>query len=262
MAKNNPFDLPPGVLDAIRQADRFIPDPATERFLREAASISESYAATLQHFKTTDESLGWCDTFAAIRSAQHDYVAQFAQVRESLDSFARITDESTLASVAQIRAFHDSWLKEATQAQALIGPSLELFRARCSDLLGLTEASLTRLQAGGNLAPMREVRKAYARFRRDERAVGAGDAEVSPDESAVHKAADKEARRSVSGTGQAKPRGSFDRGERFPPIGAPQELGPFSGRELREFAERGHAGLTLRRRQMSEGLQRLSLIHI
>jgi superfamily I DNA/RNA helicase/RecB family exonuclease len=84
-------------------------------------------------------------------------------------------------------------------------------RRAFEDRYGGYQASLVRLEAGGNLTPMREVRKAYARLRRDERARAAGDTDVAPDESAVLKAANKEARRTVSGIGSAKPRGWFDR---------------------------------------------------
>ncbi|MBI3748370.1 MAG: UvrD-helicase domain-containing protein [Chloroflexi bacterium] len=74
---------------------------------------------------------------------------------------------------------------------------------------GNYDKALGRLQAQGNLAPLREVRKAYADLRRAERAEEAGDVSVVRDLTAVEKVADREARRSVSGDGRALSRNQF-----------------------------------------------------
>jgi superfamily I DNA/RNA helicase/RecB family exonuclease len=74
---------------------------------------------------------------------------------------------------------------------------------------GSYELALERLQAQGNLAPLREVRKAYADFRRAERAAQAGAETAKADLADVEKVADREARRSVAGDGRAQNRGQF-----------------------------------------------------
>jgi hypothetical protein len=74
---------------------------------------------------------------------------------------------------------------------------------------GSYELALERLQAQGNLAPLRDVRKAYADFRRAERAAEAGAETAKVDLTAVEKVADREARRSVAGDGRALSRGQF-----------------------------------------------------
>jgi hypothetical protein len=74
---------------------------------------------------------------------------------------------------------------------------------------GSYERALERVQAQGNLAAVREVRKAYADFRRGERAEEAGDANANPDLTEVEKTADREARRTISGDARATSRSGF-----------------------------------------------------
>jgi len=64
------------------------------------------------------------------------------------------------------------------------------------------EAAAARLESQGNLAPLREVRGAYAGLRANERAEERGE-ERKYDTQAVEKRADREARRSIAGTGRA-----------------------------------------------------------
>jgi superfamily I DNA/RNA helicase/RecB family exonuclease len=87
---------------------------------------------------------------------------------------------------------------------------VDLERAAFEARHGSYERALERLQAQGNLAPVREVRKAYADFRRVERAEEAGDENANADLSWVEKAADREARRTISGDGRAQARGRFE----------------------------------------------------
>jgi superfamily I DNA/RNA helicase len=65
-----------------------------------------------------------------------------------------------------------------------------------------------RLATIGNLRPAREIRKDYARLRRNERAEEAGK-ESEYDPQAPEKAADREARRTVGGSGEALRRTQF-----------------------------------------------------
>ena len=74
---------------------------------------------------------------------------------------------------------------------------------------GSYERALERLKAQGNLDPLRDVRRAYADFRREERAEAAGDDAAGADLEAVEKAADREARRAIAGDGSARRRNQF-----------------------------------------------------
>src|SRR4051794_25488171 len=68
---------------------------------------------------------------------------------------------------------------------------------------GSFEAAVDRLAAQGNLAPLRSIRGAYAAVRVNERATAQGDA-PDYDTGVFDKAADREARRTVAGTGRAE----------------------------------------------------------
>jgi DNA helicase-2/ATP-dependent DNA helicase PcrA len=91
------------------------------------------------------------------------------------------------------------------------------------DRYGPYEAAAEKLGQQGNLAAPREVRKAYAAYRRLQRAEDTWEpaADAAPEEAfrpdlaadaekAFEKAADREARRMVSGDGKARPRNRFD----------------------------------------------------
>src|SRR3954452_7438093 len=67
---------------------------------------------------------------------------------------------------------------------------------------GSFEAAVDRLAAQGNLAPLKSIRGVYAAVRFNERAAKRGDA-PDYDKGMFDKAADREARRSVAGTGTA-----------------------------------------------------------
>lgn len=83
-------------------------------------------------------------------------------------------------------------------------------RAAFEERFGPFEPALQRLEAQGNLNPLRSVRAAYADLRRRERAEDAGDATAVPDLTNVEKVADREARRTIWGDGRAHYRGEFD----------------------------------------------------
>ena len=68
------------------------------------------------------------------------------------------------------------------------------------DRYGSYADAVARLLVNGNLAPVRGVRSAYAGLRRSERAEAAGK-EVEYDANEPMKTADREARRTVAGTG-------------------------------------------------------------
>src|SRR5206468_13088800 len=68
---------------------------------------------------------------------------------------------------------------------------------------------LGRVQAQGNLGPLRPARAAYADLRRAERAAEAGDENPRPNPEDLEKAADREARRTVAGDGRALYRNQF-----------------------------------------------------
>ncbi len=73
---------------------------------------------------------------------------------------------------------------------------------------GSFEAAAVRLAAQGNLDPLRKVRGAYAGVRANERAEDRGETrEYRVDE--VERTADREARRTIAGTGHADGRGQF-----------------------------------------------------
>jgi superfamily I DNA/RNA helicase/RecB family exonuclease len=76
----------------------------------------------------------------------------------------------------------------------------EVFETRYGDY----EAAVERLQAQGNLAPVRAIRSGYARLRRDERAAAA-----TLEPTWVEKEADKQARRTVAGDGSTPNRNQF-----------------------------------------------------
>ncbi|MGZ8438703.1 MAG: UvrD-helicase domain-containing protein, partial [Candidatus Limnocylindrales bacterium] len=73
---------------------------------------------------------------------------------------------------------------------------------------GSFEAAAARLEAQGNLKPLRDVRAAYAGIRANERAEARGE---TPDykSDAADRIADREARRTIAGTGYAQARGQF-----------------------------------------------------
>ena len=76
------------------------------------------------------------------------------------------------------------------------------------DRFGRFEDAEARLATQGNLKPFRDVRAAYAGVRANERAEARGETrEYRPDE--VERTADREARRSVAGTGRAQGAGWF-----------------------------------------------------
>jgi len=74
---------------------------------------------------------------------------------------------------------------------------------------GSYDRALERLNAQGNLAPLRDVRKDYAALRRDERAEEAGDETAHPDPTALEKTAEREARRTIAGDASARARNRF-----------------------------------------------------
>jgi DNA helicase-2/ATP-dependent DNA helicase PcrA len=80
---------------------------------------------------------------------------------------------------------------------------VEAERMAFEDRYGPYADAAARLATNGNLKPAKEVRKDYARQRRDERAG------LEPDPTAVEATADREARRTVSGDGRARYRGEF-----------------------------------------------------
>ncbi len=76
------------------------------------------------------------------------------------------------------------------------------------DRYGSFPDAAARLVTNGNLRPVRDVRSDYARLRRNQRAEAAGkDVDYDPD--APEKTADREARRTVGGTGEALSRSRF-----------------------------------------------------
>jgi DNA helicase II / ATP-dependent DNA helicase PcrA len=87
---------------------------------------------------------------------------------------------------------------------------VERERVAFEDRFDNYQQALDRVQSQGNLAPLREVRKAYADFRRAERGEEAGEEAAAADFADVEKTADREARRTVSGDGRALARGQFD----------------------------------------------------
>ena len=76
------------------------------------------------------------------------------------------------------------------------------------DRYGSFEAAATRLERQGNLEPLRKVRGAYAGIRANERAEARGE-EPDYDPDAAHKVADREARRTIAGSGHAEGRSWF-----------------------------------------------------
>ncbi len=70
--------------------------------------------------------------------------------------------------------------------------------------------ALARLQAQGSFAPLRPVRSAYADLRRAERAAAAGDPDAVPDDARIERLAEREARRTVLGTGALRSREVLD----------------------------------------------------
>ncbi|MEO6060261.1 MAG: ATP-dependent DNA helicase [Candidatus Limnocylindria bacterium] len=75
-------------------------------------------------------------------------------------------------------------------------------RRAFEDRYGSYPDAAARLATQGNLNAPREVRKAYEKLRRDERAEDHGE-DANADPSAVEKTADREARRAIGGTGGA-----------------------------------------------------------
>jgi DNA helicase-2/ATP-dependent DNA helicase PcrA len=79
-------------------------------------------------------------------------------------------------------------------------------------LYGSFENATARLLAQGNLEPFRRVRRDYAAIRASERAQGGDDSggeTPDQDQDAAAKTADREARRTIAGTGYAQSRGHF-----------------------------------------------------
>ena len=83
-------------------------------------------------------------------------------------------------------------------------------RAVFEDRYGSYDRALERVEAQGNLAPLKEVRGAYADLRRSERAQDAGDASANANDDEVTRIAEREARRTIHGTGAARGRNQFD----------------------------------------------------
>ncbi|MEJ7695596.1 MAG: ATP-dependent helicase [Candidatus Limnocylindrales bacterium] len=76
------------------------------------------------------------------------------------------------------------------------------------DRFGSYAAAVARLMLQGNLAPLRAVRGDYAKVRANERAEERGEERTyRPDEAA--RTADREARRTIAGTGRAQPASRF-----------------------------------------------------
>ncbi|MEP7378009.1 MAG: ATP-dependent DNA helicase [Chloroflexota bacterium] len=75
------------------------------------------------------------------------------------------------------------------------------------------EAAAARLDIQGNLKPIRDVRSAHAWIRTNERAEARGE-EPTYDPEAANKTADREARRTIAGTGRAQGRNSFSEEDR------------------------------------------------
>lgn len=81
-------------------------------------------------------------------------------------------------------------------------------REAFEDRYGSYPDAAARLAIQGNLAPPRAVRGDYAKLREHERAEARGE-EVEYNADAAHKTADREARRTLAGTGHAQARGRF-----------------------------------------------------
>ncbi len=86
------------------------------------------------------------------------------------------------------------------QVEAFAEAEQEAFEAEHGPL----EPAIERLGAMGNLRPVRDVRSAYARYRRDVRAEAAKPFGLEPSDEDVWKTADREARRSVAGDGKVR----------------------------------------------------------
>ncbi len=93
---------------------------------------------------------------------------------------------------------------------AFVAGERAAFEARFGDY----EAAAVRLAAQGNLQPLRAVRGAYAYERAHQRAEARGEDAGGWDTQRLEKAADREARRTVAGDGQARYRDYFDEDER------------------------------------------------
>jgi len=88
---------------------------------------------------------------------------------------------------------------------AFVAGELDVFENR----FGGYDDAAVRLNAQGNLRPLKAVRGAYAYERAHERA-GAGSRDIGDwDEHALEKAADREARRTIAGDGRARYRNEF-----------------------------------------------------
>jgi superfamily I DNA/RNA helicase len=82
-------------------------------------------------------------------------------------------------------------------------------RAAFERRFGPYETAAERVAALGYLKPPKDVRGAYAEFRRRERADAAGEEDANPDFEAVQKIAEREARRTIAGDGRAVRRNQF-----------------------------------------------------
>jgi hypothetical protein len=128
---------------AQRTAEQFKLDSATDRFLRESAKLTEGHAAALQQLQAMNKMFGPSDdVLRAIKTVRLDYSAQFADIRSAFDSFARMASVGKLDRLAEFRAPHESWLKQAGETSALIHD----FVHRSSAMIDLTKASLARLE--------------------------------------------------------------------------------------------------------------------
>ena len=137
----NPFDLPPGFLDAIRTAQQIKLSPDVWSIARESARLAESHLAAMKVLATAHDRLGTSAMREAIERSQLTYASQFAELHEAADRLTR-----SFASAAQFTAFHDSWLEQAAKTHAVIGSSVQDIMDRCSSVIGLAETSLARLE--------------------------------------------------------------------------------------------------------------------
>ncbi len=111
-----------------------------------------------------------------------------------------------LAQIVQFINRAKDELVTPTDFDAFVAAERSIFEER----YGPYDEAERRLEQQGNLAPLRAVRKDYAKIRQHERAEAAGQEPTAYDASAADKTADREARRTVSGMGRALFRGQFD----------------------------------------------------
>jgi hypothetical protein len=128
----NPYHLQPDVIDlmgtALRTAELFKLDSATERLLRDSAMLSD------QHIKALEQLTKPLELAASFR---WDYSAQFAHIQTALDGLARVADIGNMNGFAKMQAAQDSWLEQTRFIQDTIERSRGMF--------GSTAESLARL---------------------------------------------------------------------------------------------------------------------